>query len=266
MMATHLPGLLETLVLFAAACVAGGMNSIAGGGTILTFPALLAFGMPSIQANATSTLALLIGIGGSLYGYRRHLPAAKPWLKNFAPVSVIGGLLGAWLLTRTEEKFFDQLVPFLILFATVLFLLNDAFRRLAGIEAVAAGKSPHAAGTAAALLLQFGVSIYGGYFGAGIGILMLATMGLLGLHHIHEMNAIKTVLATLINVVAAGYFVFAGLIIWPQAVIMTLGATLGYYLGSHMAQKITQQQVRNIVGLIGVSLSLVFFWREFLAR
>lgn len=268
MMADHLPGLLEILVLFAAACVAGGMNAIAGGGTILTFPALLAFGMPSIQANATSTLALLVGIGGSLYGYRRHLPATKPWLKNFAPVSVIGGLLGAWLLTRTEEKFFDQLVPFLILFATVLFLLNDAFRRLAGIEAVATGKGrkPHVAGTAAALILQFGVSVYGGYFGAGIGILMLATMGLLGLHHIHEMNAIKTVLATLINIVAAIYFIFAGLIIWPQAVIMTLGATLGYYLGSHLAQKITQQQVRNIVGLIGVSLSLVFFWREFLAR
>ncbi|MFA7232826.1 MAG: sulfite exporter TauE/SafE family protein [Terrimicrobiaceae bacterium] len=263
---TDMPGFFEIVVLFAVACLAGGMNAVAGGGTILTFPTLLAFGMPSIQANATSTLALLVGIIGSLYGYRNHLAAAKPWLKNFAPASIAGGLLGAWLLTWTNEKFFDQLVPFLILFATVLFLLNDVFRRLAGIEAVAAGKRPHAAGTTAAVILQFGVSVYGGYFGAGIGILMLATIGLLGLHHIHEMNAIKTVLASLINIVAAAYFVFAGLVIWPQAVAMALGATLGYYLGSHMAQKTSQHQVRNIVGIIGVSLSLVFFWREFLAR
>ena len=263
---TPMPGLTETLTLFAVACLAGAMNAVAGGGTILTFPALLAFGMPSIRANATSTFALLVGIMGSLYGYRNHLTAVKPWLKNFAPVSIAGGFLGAWLLTRTNEMFFDQLVPFLILFATVLFLLNDVFRRLAGIEASAAGGEPHAAGTAAALVLQFGVSVYGGYFGAGIGILMLATMGLLGLHHIHEMNAIKTVLGALINVVAATYFIFAGLVIWPQAAVMTLGATAGYYLGSHMAQKISQQQVRNLVGVIGVSLSLVFFWREFLAR
>ncbi len=262
----HMPGLLEISILFAAACLAGGMNAVAGGGTILTFPALLAFGMPSIQANATSTLALLVGIVGSLYGYRNHLAAAKPWLKNFAPVSVVGGLLGAWLLTRTSERFFDQLVPFLILFATVLFLLNDAFRRLAGIEAVAAGRRPHAAGTIAAMVLQFAVAVYGGYFGAGIGILMLATMGLLGLHHIHEMNAIKTVLASLINIVAAAYFIFSGLIVWPQATVMTIGAALGYYLGSHMAQKITQQQVRNLVGIIGISLSLIFFYREFFLK
>ena len=259
-------GYLEILVLFAVACLAGGMNAVAGGGTILTFPTLLAFGMPSIQANATSTLALLVGIAGSLYGYRNHLAAAKPWLKNFAPVSVAGGLIGAWLLTRTSEKFFDQLVPFLIFFATLLFLLNNVFRRLAGVEAVSAGRKPHAAGTAAALVLQFGVAVYGGYFGAGIGILMLATMGLIGLRHIHEMNAIKTVLGALINIVAAAYFVYAGLVIWPQAAVMTLGATTGYYLGSHMAQKISQQQVRTLVGLIGISLSLVFFWREFLAK
>ena len=261
-----MPGLTETLALFAVACLAGAMNAVAGGGTILTFPTLLAFGMPSIRANATSTFALLIGIMGSLYGYRNHLSAVKPWLKNFAPASIAGGLLGAWLLTRTNEKFFDQLVPFLILFATALFLLNNVFRRLAGIEASAAGRKHGTAATAAALALQFGVAVYGGYFGAGIGILMLATMGLLWLHHIHEMNAIKTVLGALINVVAAAYFVYAGLVIWPQAAVMTLGATAGYYLGSHMAQKISQQQVRNLVGVIGVSLSLVFFWREFLAK
>jgi hypothetical protein len=256
-----MPGTWEIAVLLATACLAGAMNAVAGGGTILTFPALLALGMPSIQANATSTLALLVGIVGSLYGYRAHLPAARRWLKTFAPVSVAGGLLGAWLLTRTSEGFFDQMVPFLILFATVLFLANNLIRHLAGVESVAVGGST--AGTLGAVVLQFGVAVYGGYFGAGIGILMLATMGLLGLHHIHEKNAIKTTPAALINVVATAYFILAGLIVWPQALIMTAGATIGYFLGSHFAQKIPQTHVRKLVGVIGISLSVVFFWREF---
>jgi len=254
----------EFLVLLVAAFVAGAMNSVAGGGTIITFPALIAFGMPSIQANATSTCALLIGIAGSLYGYRTHLPAARHWTLRFAPVSIVGGLLGAWLLTRTTEAFFDRLVPFLIFFATILFLLSNVFRRLAGFESMKLGNS--GGGTVAAVALQFGVSIYGGYFGAGIGILMLATLGLIGLHHIHEMNAIKTVLGALINVVAVVYFVSVGLIIWPQAIVMTVGAAGGYYFGSHFAQRISQGQVRFVIGFIGISLSLVFFWREFLAR
>ena len=256
---------IEALILFAAACAAGVMNSVAGGGTIITFPALIAFGMPAIQANATSTLALLVGIIGSLYGYRDHLHATRQWLGKFAPVSIVGGLLGAWLLTHTNEKVFDHLVPFLIFFATVLFLLSDVFRRLSGFEALKAGKS----GTAylsGAIVLQFGVAVYGGYFGAGIGILMLASLGLLGLKHIHEMNAIKTVLGALINLVAAGYFVWAGIVVWPQAAIMTLGATAGYYLGSSFAQRITQKQVRHIVGFVGILISLVFFWRQFVAR
>ena len=253
------------LVLFAAACAAGAINSVAGGGTIITFPALIAFGMPSIQANATSTLALLVGIIGSLYGYRGHLHAARQWLGKFAPVSVAGGLLGAWLLTRTEAKVFDHLVPFLIFFATVLFLLSDAFRRLSGFESSIVGKSG-AAYTAGAIVLQFGVAVYGGYFGAGIGILMLASLGLLGLKHIHEMNAIKTVLGALINLVAAGYFVCAGIVVWPQAAIMTLGAAAGYYLGSSFAQRITQKQVRHLVGVIGILISLIFFWRQFGAK
>jgi len=256
--------MIEYSLLFAAALLAGAMNSVAGGGTIITFPALIAFGMPSIQANATSTVALLVGIVGSLYGYRNHLEVTKTWVAKYGAISVLGGLLGAWLLTRTNEAVFDRLVPFLILFATVLFLLNDAMRRLAGREAMVFGGSR--AGTIAAFALQFGVAVYGGYFGAGIGILMLASMGLMGLHHIHEMNAIKTVLASLINVVASLYFIYAGLVIWPEAIVMTLGATVGYFGGSHFAQKIPQKHVRSLVGVIGVSLSVIFFWREFLAH
>ncbi|MFZ4587971.1 MAG: sulfite exporter TauE/SafE family protein, partial [Terrimicrobiaceae bacterium] len=118
--------------LAAGACLAGAMNAIAGGGTIVTFPLLVSFGMPAIQANATSATALLIGISGSLFGYRREIPAAKPWIRLFGPVSIIGGFIGAWLLTRTSEKVFDELVPFLLLFATILFLAGNAIAKWAG--------------------------------------------------------------------------------------------------------------------------------------
>lgn len=253
--------LLEITVLAAGACLAGAMNAVAGGGTIVTFPLLIAFGMPAIQANATSTVALLVGIFGSVYGYRQNLPAARPWMKLFAPVSLIGGLLGAWLLTVTSERFFNDLVPFLILFATVLFLLGNVISRLVGFDGVAL--ATHPAHRLAAAVVQFGVAVYGGYFGAGIGILMLAAFALIGLKNIHEMNAIKTVLGGLINLVAAVYFVWAGLVLWPQAVVMMLGSALGYYGGAAFTQKIPQRHVRMLIAAIGLTLSVVFFWRQF---
>lgn len=253
--------LLEFAVLAAGACLAGAINAIAGGGTIITFPLLIAFGMPAIQANATSTVALLIGIGGSIYGYRDNIPAARPWLKLFAPVCIVGGLLGAWLLTVTSEKFFSDLVPFLILFSTLLFLLGNGIGRLAGFDGHTV--TSHSAHRIAAVFVQFGVAVYGGYFGAGIGILMLAVLGLIGLQNIHQMNAIKTLLGALINVVAAVYFVWADLVVWPQAVVMTIGAALGYYGGAAFTQKIPQSAVRRLIVGIGLVLSVVFFWRQF---
>ena len=237
------------------------MNAIAGGGTIITFPLLIAFGMPAIQANATSTVALTVGIFGSVYGYRQNLPAAKPWMKLFGPVSLVGGLFGAWLLTVTSEKFFNDLVPFLILFATVLFLLGNVLSRLAGFDALEVTTNSAKRFTAAAA--QFAVAVYGGYFGAGIGILMLASFALIGLKNIHEMNAIKTVLGGLINVVAAFYFVWAGLVQWPEAIVMMIGSTIGYYGGAALTQKISQAQVRLLIAGIGLALSAVFFWRQF---
>lgn len=251
----------EIAALAAGACLAGAINAIAGGGTIITFPLLIAFGMPAIQANATSTVALMVGIFGSVYGYRQNLPAAKPWMKLFAPVSLIGGLLGAWLLTVTSEKIFNDLVPFLILFATVLFLLGNVLSRLAGFDG--GSLASHPAHRLTAALIQFAVAVYGGYFGAGIGILMLASFALIGLKNIHEMNAIKTILGGLINVVAAVYFVWAGLVHWPQAIVMMLGSSIGYYGGAAFAQKIPQSQVRLLIAGIGLALSAIFFWRQF---
>ena len=253
--------LLEIAALAVGACLAGAMNAIAGGGTIITFPLLIAFGMPAIQANATSTVALTVGIFGSVYGYRQNLPAAKPWMKLLGPVSLVGGLFGAWLLTVTSEKFFNDLVPFLILFATVLFLLGNVLNRLAGFDALE--MTTHSAKRFTAAAAQFAVAVYGGYFGAGIGILMLASFALIGLKNIHEMNAIKTVLGGLINVVAAVYFVWAGLVQWPEAIVMMIGSTIGYYGGAALTQKISQAQVRLLIAGIGLALTSVFFWRQF---
>jgi uncharacterized membrane protein YfcA len=255
--------LTEFLGLMIAAAAGGAINAVAGGGTLVTFPALLFFGTPPVIANATSTLALVIGTSGGIYGYRKHLEPIKPWLWRFVPVSTVGGLIGAVLLTWTSNRIFSRLVPFLILFATLLFLAQGAFRRFTSLNGPAALDRRHHA-VWGAILFQLAVAIYGGYFGAGIGILMLASLGFLGLSNIHEMNTLKTILASLINVVAAAWFIYRGLIHWPKAGVMTAGALLGYFLGSHYAQRIPQQRVRQLITFIGFVISAVTFYEEFL--
>jgi uncharacterized protein len=253
---------LEALGLFAAAMTGGAINAVAGGGTLVTFPTLLAFGTPPIIANATSTLALVIGTSGSIFGYRQHLQAVRPWLLRFIPVSVAGGLIGSVLLTFTSNKLFAKLIPFLILFATILFLAQGFVRRFTAPDSHLASCGKRAIW--GAIGFQFAVAIYGGYFGAGIGILMLASLGFIGLRHIHEMNTLKTILGSLINLVAAGWFVAAGLIHWPKAGVMFVGAVVGYFLGSHYSQQIPQRRVRQLITFIGLALSAVTFYEEFL--
>ncbi len=253
------------LELAAAAMVAGAMNAIAGGGTLVTFPTLILVGTGSEMANATSTLALVIGTAGSMYGYREHANAILSWLKRFWLVSTIGGLIGAVLLTHTSDAFFSKMVPFLILFATVLFMAQDAFRRLgrARAEVNTAQQRNSPAAYWGAMAFQFAVAIYGGFFGAGIGILMLASLGFLGMDNIHEMNALKTVLGSLINLVATVWFIRAGLIDWTKAGIMTAGALVGYYLAAHYAQRIPQKRVRQLISGIGFAISGVMFYKQF---
>jgi uncharacterized membrane protein YfcA len=244
--------------------MAGAINAVAGGGTLVTFPALLFFGTPPIVANATSTLALVFGTAGSLWSFRRQLDAVRPWLVRFVPVSVVGGWIGSVLLTRTSNETFAHLVPFLILFATLLFLAQGAFRRFAGFNSSTAPGHPRHHGIIVAIVFQFLVAIYGGYFGAGIGILMLASLGFLGLTDIHEMNTLKTLLGSLINLVAAVWFVIAGLIDWPKTGVMTVGAVIGYFLGAHFSQRIPQSRVRQIITGIGFVISGVMFYRQFI--
>ncbi|MBI3416878.1 MAG: sulfite exporter TauE/SafE family protein, partial [Verrucomicrobia bacterium] len=254
--------LTEILGLAAAGAAAGIVNSIAGGGTLLTFPTLLLFATPGKIANATSTLALFFGTSGSLFGYRKQLATVKPWLARFVPVSALGGWLGGVLLTRTSEKAFAHLVPFFILFATALFLAQGTFRRFAGFGEQTNEVRPHHRVVWLAVVFQFIVALYGGYFGAGIGILMLASLGFIGLDNIHEMNALKTVLAAVINFVASVWLVISGLIDWPKAGVMTAGAMAGYFLGSHFAQQIPQRHVRRIITGVGIAISVWMFYQQ----
>ena len=262
----------EILGLTLAAAAGGAINAVAGGGTLVTFPTLLFFGTPAIVANATSTLALVIGTSGSIYGYRQHLPSVRPWLRSFFPISIVGGVIGAIWLTHTKERVFARLVPFLILFATVLFMSQGLVRRLFPLNPepsrdVTSKRAPRQALSMwGPILFQLAVAIYGGYFGAGIGILMLASLGFIGLTNIYEMNTLKTVLGSLINMVAAIWFMISGLVDWPRAGVMTLGAMTGYFLGAHYSQRVSQKAVRQIITTIGFGLAAATFYEQFIKQ
>ncbi len=259
-----MPDLYHIAAFMIAGFIAGVMNAVAGGGTLVTFPTLIFAGLPSIVANATSTIALLPAAVSSAYSYRQAARSVSRWLRVFAPVSLLGGLAGGMLLVRTPSHVFDTLVPFLILFATVLFMANSSFNRLFGARLAAMhGTDPPRSWVAGAAVFQLAVAVYGGYFGAGIGILMLASLGLLGFGDVHEMNALKVRLGFLINVVAALYFIASGLVDWASAGIMAMGTILGGYAGAHYAQKIPQARVRSLITLIGLVISAVMFYKQF---
>lgn len=256
----------EILALFGSALAAGAINAVAGGGTVITFPALLYTGTGAVVANATSGLALTLGTAGSLFSYRGQLPAIRPWLARFVPISIIGSLLGSSLVKLQGEAVFVKIVPWLLLFATFLFLIQGPLKRWRehrAHRAAPAGSSPGLIDLpiGACIFLQALVSFYGGYFGAGIGILMLAVLGLMGMGDIHQMNALKNLLAATINATASVYFALSGLVDWPRAAIMLAGALIGYWLGAHYSQKIPQAAVRTIVIGVGLAISAGMFWK-----
>jgi uncharacterized membrane protein YfcA len=261
----------EYLILFAVAVVAGAINAVAGGGTLLTFPALLWAGhLTEIVANATSTVALWPGQLGSLWGYRSELGRSRRAILVLAVPSFVGGLAGALLLLGSSNETFRALVPYLILLATLLFTAQEPLarwqRRRAEANEVAveaAGEARHEPGEerfsrakwAVVLAFQLLVAIYGGYFGAGIGILMLAALGYLGFRNIHRMNGLKNINGMCINAVAAALFIADGLVDWPLAILMAAGAALGGYAGAGTARKIGQDNVRRLVIAIGLGLT-----------
>lgn len=252
-------GVLNVVLLLAAAFVAGALNSVAGGGSFFSFPALLFLGIDPKIANATNAVALWPGSAASVGAYRRELGTQKAAIKLLSLVSLAGGLAGALLLLITPSDLFRTLLPYLMLGATLLFTLSpriNAFvRRLEARRAAASDNRLRS------IVLQGVISIYGGFFGGGIGILMLATLALMGLENIHEMNALKTLLATLINGIAVFTFAIAGAVAWPQALIMAAGAILGGYLGAAIARKLNPRVVRTGVIVVGFALSFYLFIR-----
>jgi uncharacterized membrane protein YfcA len=247
-------------VAFAAAFLAGAINSVAGGGTLLSFPALIWLGLNSVTANATSTVAIWPGTVGSVWGYRRELRSAEAHFRVLILPSLIGGLAGALLLRWTPASTFDKLVPFLILFATLLFMAQETVQRLLKTADSESRRSTR--WLVGPILFQLFVGVYGGYFGAGIGILMLAALSILGLKDIHEMNSLKVVFGGSINGIAAAYFIWARMVYWPDVVLMAIGAIAGGYGGAGLARKMGRSTVRRIVIGIGLAMAVSLFVRK----
>jgi uncharacterized membrane protein YfcA len=226
----------------------------------VSFPTLIWLGLGSVTANATSTVAIWPGTVGSAWGYRRELGDAEPRFLSLIVPSLVGGLAGALLLRFTPASIFDHLVPFLILFATLLFMAQEPVQRMLKTS------NPEARRTTGwlvgGMLFQFGVGLYGGYFGAGIGILMLAALSILGIRDIHEMNSLKVVFGGSVNGIAAVYFIWARMVYWPYVVLMAVAAILGGYFGAGTARKLGGKAVRRIVIAIGFFMAVSLFIKK----
>ncbi len=275
----------QNLILAGASALAGAINSVAGGGTLVTFPALLWTGHSALIANATSTVALWPGSLSSLWGYRAEIGSSRTAIARLTPPSFIGGIIGALLLLKTPPGVFAALVPYLILLATLLFVAQEPLSRFLRVRAersaLRAGASDANAARAAneeaaandetgrsnaawtaIIAFQLLVGLYGGYFGAGIGILMLASLGLMGFRNIHRMNALKNINAGAINFVASALFIVKGLVDWRIAAIMAVGAIAGGYGGAGAARRIGQKNVRRLIIFIGLALALSLLIRR----
>lgn len=280
---------LQGVALFIAAILAGALNSVAGGGSFISFPTLLFTGVPSIAANATNTVALWPGSLASIPPYRKDLTHERRELVIFSVVSVIGGVLGAIILLGTPQSLFSAMVPWLLLIATLIFAFGNNVaqwlrQRRAQAQDATAGASVAVAGETAdededqgaegsitnisrgalitVLVIQFVISLYGGFFGGGIGIMMLAGFALLGMRNIHAMNALKVVLASIINGVAIIAFAIAGKIFWPQALLMVVGSVIGGYGGAALAHLVPPKYVRWFAIAVGLIISAYFFIKQ----
>jgi uncharacterized membrane protein YfcA len=243
-------------LLSGSAFLAGAVNSIAGGGTLLTFPSLLAVLSP-VAANATSTAALLPGSLASGWGFRRELAECKEHLIRLWPPSLIGGIVGSLLVVRLPEKVFAQLIPWLLVTASVLMLLQRPLLRWLGTTP---HQKPGLRTVVMVVLFQFLVGVYGGYFGAGIGILMLSSLAFMGIPDIHQMNAVKSILAVTMNGVTAVIFAMSGIIAWKYAFVMAITAAIGGYLGAKVSRRVKPGYIRAIVVIIGFAVAL-YSWR-----
>lgn len=247
---------LSTILLTSAAFLAGALNAVAGGGTFLTFPALVFLGVPPISANATSTVAVLPGYIGSALAFRRDIgPAGSTGVFGLVVAALAGGLVGAGLLLVTPSKVFSGIVPWLLLLATALFAAGPR------ITAWTRRRGHGAAGRLATLIAVFAVSVYGGYFNGGLGILLLAVFGLLGLRDLNHMNGLKNLLSAVLAVVSSVTFAVAGIVAWREAALMAAAAMLGGYAGGWAARRVRPDWLRIGIVAVGLVMSGLFFVR-----
>ncbi len=248
------------LLLVALGAVAGGaVNAIAGGGTLITFPILTAIGIPAVAANVTNTVALAPGYLSGTLAQRNDLRGQEHRLRWLAPVSIVGGLAGGLLLLRTEERVFRQLVPYLILLACALLALQGTVRAWLTRRAAASG---HAGLPEIwAVLPVFFASVYGGYFGAGLSVIVLAVLGLVIEETLTRLNALKQALAFCVNVAAALFFVFSGQVVWTAALVMAVGAVIGGVIGGRFAGSVKPVVLRSVVISIGVVVAIIYLVR-----
>jgi uncharacterized membrane protein YfcA len=275
-----------TFLLFAAAFVGGALNAVAGGGSFIGLPALIFAGVPAVSANATNTLALWPASISSAWAYRRELTTAHSWVTSLGLVSLAGGVLGGLLMVRTSDAGFLRLLPWLLLVAAATFSFGSTLQRLFAQHPARATQhssgaaTQHPAGEAtqhstsasqppageatqhlAVLVIQFLIAVYGGYFGGGMGIMTLAALTLAGMKDIHEMNAVKSVLAVAINGVALAEFVALGAIAWAPGLIMMAGGIAGGYAGAVTARRAEPRFVQALVSVVAWAMTLYFFLR-----
>ena len=255
--------MITALGLFAAAFGAGALNSVAGGGQFLTFPMLIFAGVPVVNANATSSVAVWPGTVASSVGYRQELREQRGLLLPLGLASIIGGILGAVVLLRTPQATFARLIPWLLLLATLLLIFGGPLvvrmRKRLGHSG-----GPTRGGIVGISIVQVLLGIYGGYFGGGMGFVMLAAMAFVGLDNMHTMNGLKTALASCINGVAVATFVLAGAVAWPEAIVMLIGAILGGYGGAFYARRLDPSLVRRFTIVVACAMTLYFFVRQYL--
>jgi len=250
----------QAIYLLFAAVIAGALNALAGGGSFISFPALLIMGVPAVEANATNTVALWPGLAASTVAYLKRLNAPLRVLLPLLVTSVVGGWAGALLLLKTPQHTFLRLVPWLLLASTLLFAFGNSIRAVVGKTAAIddlrdTSWQAITIGSIAELL----ISIYGGYFGAGIGFMTLAMLALMGMRDIHAMGALRTLLAVAINAAAVVTFIVAHAVLWPQCAMMIAGSLAGGWFGAHYAQKADPRKVRGLVIGVGVVMTAYFF-------
>jgi len=249
--------LTDIALLAGAGVVAGAVNAVAGGGTFFTFPALLAVGLPPVVANASNAVAVWPGHAAAIPASWDRLGTRRSGLLLRCALALVGGFLGSWLVLLTGDRLFGALIPWLLMFATLLFASGAWLRSFLPARTAGAKLSP------AALAVEFVFAIYGGYFGAGLGVLLMACLALLGHDDLHEANALKNLLATIITSVAVAVFVFAGVVAWVPTLCTLIGAATGGFIGARLAQRVSAVWLRRAVIAVGSLLTAYFFWRTY---